>query len=308
MNKKVCICMSIFGENPFLEQQLKSICDQSYKNFELIISDDGFLSDKNSQIIEEYKKKIKIRYFKGPKKGFAQNFLSLIYNKDLDADYYAFCDQDDIWMVDKLERGVKKIENKKFLHIPKMYCSSSILIDKNNKRIGRSLKFKKNPNFGNSILQNIASGNTMLINDALRNIFLKKIDRNLLKNIYAHDWLIYQIVTLFDGYVIYDDRPTIYYRQHSKNVIGYKKDIYVYFKKVSYLFSNHYYFLHQRHFEILKKVSEKNNIFKEDIAYFEKIRSKKFFVRIFSFLRSKIRKLTVVQNIFLFFSIMFRKI
>ena len=46
----------------------------------------------------------------GPQKGFAENFRTLTTNAAIDADYFAFCDQDDIWMPDKLERAISWME------------------------------------------------------------------------------------------------------------------------------------------------------------------------------------------------------
>ena len=307
MNLKISILMCINGYNPFLDEQLKSICDQSYKKFDLIISDDG-KKKLGKDYLKDYQDKIKIRYIEGPQKGFAQNFLSLIYDEKIKSDFYAFCDQDDIWFPDKLKLSLKKSLDMDYLNMPTLFCTSSILIDENKKKIGRSLVFNRKPSFANSILQNIASGNTMFFNNKLKDVFLKQINIDILSKIYSHDWLLYQIATLFDGKVVYDDYPSVFYRQHRNNLIGYKKDLKTYLLKINSLFKNEYYNLHQKHYEILLQVAKKNKIKNEDLINFKKIRSGFILNRLYYFAKSNIRKLTLIQNLFLFISIIFKKI
>lgn len=203
------------GES-FLQQQLDSFTHQIYKHWNLYVSDDGS-ADLTPSIIQRFLKNQRDRGFlyKGPQKGFAANFMSLVSNTDIQSDYYAFSDQDDIWHPEKLERAASwldGIDN----NIPALYCSRTVLIDENNNQIGFSPNYNKLPGFGNALLQNIASGNTMVFNHCARELLAKTENAPLV----AHDWSLYQIVTACGGVVHFDSKPSVYYRQHSKNMIG----------------------------------------------------------------------------------------
>ena len=100
--------------------------------------------------------------YKGPKKGFAQNFLSLASKKSIKSSLYCFCDQDDIWIPEKLEKAIEKIDKNEKFKIPILYGGRTIYIDENKNRIGFSPLFKKEPKFNNALVQNIAGGNTMV--------------------------------------------------------------------------------------------------------------------------------------------------
>jgi hypothetical protein len=90
-------------------------------------------------------------------------------------------------------------------------------VDDLNRYIQPTLGFKKPRTFQNALVQNIAGGNTMVFNEMARQLFIKATQH---KNIRAHDWLMYQVVTACGGIVHYDERPTLRYRQHTKNMIG----------------------------------------------------------------------------------------
>ena len=105
----ICILMSTYNGGKFLSEQLESIDNQTHKNWRLVISDDGS-SDNTLTIAKQFQDKwgsdrLEIR--QGPQQGFCQNFLSMACDNTIRAGLYAFSDQDDIWMPDKLERAVR---------------------------------------------------------------------------------------------------------------------------------------------------------------------------------------------------------
>lgn len=200
----------------FLQQQLDSFTRQTYKHWQVYVSDDGS-TDSTPSIVESFlfNQKGKGFLYKGPQKGFAVNFMSLVGNRDIQADYYAFSDQDDIWHPEKLERAISWLDEIDD-NIPALYCSRTTLIDENNKHIGFSPDYRKKPGFGNALLQNIASGNTMVFNHSARELLRKAQGAPMV----VHDWSLYQIVAGCGGAVFYDRQPTVLYRQHNNNVIG----------------------------------------------------------------------------------------
>lgn len=206
------------GEN-WIREQLNSIKNQTYSNYSLWISDDGS-TDNTLNIIHECindwgKLKEKVHIIKGPRSGFVQNFLSLACHNKLYADYYAFSDQDDIWLDKKLEYATGALSDSR--NNPAFYFARSELIDSSGNTIGSSPTYPKSPSFRNALVENIATGNTIVINDAARTILKTTSDQI---DIPSHDWWIYLLVTAIGGNIFFDTRLVIKYRQHHMNCIG----------------------------------------------------------------------------------------
>lgn len=213
----VAILLTTYNGASFLKQQLDSIVGQSHGNWTLYISDDGS-SDETLEIIEAYRVSLgdeRVRLFHGPRRGFAQNFLSLIRNPSVHGDFFAFSDQDDIWFADKLERSLKRIPQNE--DEPALYCSRTRLVDERGSFIGYSPLFRKAPSFKNALVQSIAGANTMLLNGAARALLAQVPEQ---AQVVSHDWLCYLLVSGCDGHVHYDPEPTLDYRQHGGNLIG----------------------------------------------------------------------------------------
>lgn len=137
-----------------------------------IRSDDGS-QDSTLDILNRFGLETnRIRIFQGPENGFCQNFLSLICNDPIEADYYALSDQDDIWHEDKLARAVATLSNIS-REIPALYCSRTKLVDERNLEMGLSPLFRRTTGFRNALVQNIAGGNTMVFNHAARKLIRK---------------------------------------------------------------------------------------------------------------------------------------
>ena len=217
-NPHVIIFMATFNGSKYIGDQLNSIIKQNYKNWSLIISDDNS-SDDTIKIIKKFIKanpKQKISLINGPQKGYANNFLSMVCNKNFEADYYAFSDQDDIWLSSKIEVAINKLNTFRVKNIPLLYCGRTNYVSENLKMLGMSPLFKKRPSFKNAIVQNIAGGNTMVFNNNLK-LILEKIG---ITNVVSHDWWVYLIVTGIEGSVFFDHNPYILYRQHGDALIG----------------------------------------------------------------------------------------
>lgn len=213
----VAILLTTYNGAKFLKQQLESIARQSHGDWTLYISDDGS-TDETLSIIETYRASLgseRLHLFHGPRRGFAQNFLSLIRNPAVSGDFFAFCDQDDIWFADKLERSLERIPRTG--KAPALYCSRTRLIDEKGTFLGHSPLFRKAPGFKNALVQSIAGANTMLLNKGARAL-LARIPSNA--PVVSHDWLCYLLVSGCGGRVHYDPEPTLDYRQHAGNLIG----------------------------------------------------------------------------------------
>jgi glycosyltransferase involved in cell wall biosynthesis len=217
LSSAVAILQSSYNGARFLEDQLRSFEYQSHRNWLLINADDGS-TDATLRIFREFQNRIgfdRAILQQGPRRGFVINFLSLISDERITADYYAFSDQDDIWEPDKLENALKWL-GKVPASVPGLYCSRTRLIDEAGRAIGFSPLFRKPPSFANALVQNIAGGNTMVFNEAARQL----LKAGGIVDVPSHDWWLYLLVSGVEGAVFYDRYCSVRYRCHPNNVVG----------------------------------------------------------------------------------------
>ncbi|WP_127594764.1 glycosyltransferase family 2 protein [Paenibacillus lautus] len=217
--KQVQVLLSTYNGEHYISGQLQSILKQSYPHISVLVRDDGS-SDQTVALLKEYAKAHtdRIKVIVGSNIGVVSSFFELVQQSDPHADYYCFCDQDDVWMEQKIERAVSVLSSQAD-HIPAMVFTSTELTDKDLNSLGTWPKApSKQPSFYNALVQNIAVGATITINMAARDKFVKGYEVDNSK-IIMHDWWFYLLVSGF-GNVIYDNRPSILYRQHESNVVG----------------------------------------------------------------------------------------
>lgn len=214
---KVVILLATKEGEEFLPDQLASFGDQTYTNWDLIVSDDNSL-DRTSELIRQFS----LRQFqhvtmrKGPCQGFWQNFLSLVRYEHLDGDLFAYSDQDDIWSPNKLANAVEFFSTVSS-SVPALYFTRTDLIDLHGDHLGFSPSFERPGSFRNALVQNIGGGNTMVFNKAAKDL-LRSCPEGI--PIVSHDWWTYQVIAGAGGVTHYDPRPSLKYRQHSANLVG----------------------------------------------------------------------------------------
>ena len=213
---KVIVLLSSYNGEKYIREQLDSLLAQQLQPYRIIIRDDGS-SDGTIKILEEYSTKYKhISYYTGENLKPAKSFWNLI-EKTEEADYYALCDQDDVWFPDKLSRAVdllKQEDNSK----PLLYCSRYILTDKDLNPLNSNVSSLYNfSDFPHALIYHTAPGCTFVFNEAAR----KQILRYDVNKEYCliHDAIIHKVVTLY-GKMILDPEAHMYYRQHGDNEIG----------------------------------------------------------------------------------------
>jgi hypothetical protein len=234
----VAILLCTYNGAEFLEHQLRSLASQSHSNWTIFASDDGS-SDSTLSILQAFQNELgsqRLQIFQGPRRGFAKNFMSLVYHPAINADFYAFCDQDDEWFPDKLARALAALR-KVPRETPALYCSRTKLVDSKLRPIGFSPLFKKPARFRNALVQSIAGANTMLINETTKRL-LSQVHPQA--TVVAHDWLTYIIVSSCNGEVVYDPHPTLAYRQHDGNLIGANSSIGLRLRRIGQLLSGRF--------------------------------------------------------------------
>ncbi|TDO10653.1 glycosyltransferase family 2 protein [Halomonas ventosae] len=212
----VAILLCTYQGEAYLAEQLDSIAAQTHPHWTLWVSDDGS-SDGTTRILEHYQRRWgrqRLRLRLGPQRGFAANFNSLLADADIQADAFALADQDDIWHADKLARAVAWLATAA-AEAPSLYAARTRLVDAKGFPIGLSPPCRA-PGFANALVQNIASGNTMVLNAAAR----RRLVEAGLPEVGLHDWWCYLWISGIGGLVYFDPDPCLDYRQHGGNQIG----------------------------------------------------------------------------------------
>jgi len=206
------VILSFFNGDKYLQEQIDSLDNQTYQSFNLVVSDDGSGHPPN---ITESDRKLLIR--SDVNTGFAQNFLCTLALMDNTYRFYSFCDQDDVWMPQKLKIAIDRL-NQEPEDIPTLYCSRVLSTSSNlSEHLGLSTNFSKQPSFTNALVQNIAQGNTIVMNKKARDLLVSSYQG---KVITSHDWWAYLVITGAGGRVIFDKQATLFYRQHGNNIVG----------------------------------------------------------------------------------------
>jgi glycosyltransferase involved in cell wall biosynthesis len=215
-NPKIVILLATRNGAEFLQEQLESYRAQTYRNWELLVSDDGS-TDTTVALIETFAKSVtqRVIVLPGPQKGFWQNFVSLVRSDAIDGDLFAYSDQDDVWFAEKLANAVRWFEGRS--DEPALYFSRTELIESNGAPIGFAPLFIRPPVFQNALVQNIGGGNTMVFNPAARQALRATPEDAALV---SHDWWTYQVIAGIGGVVHYDPWPSLKYRQHGQNLVG----------------------------------------------------------------------------------------
>jgi len=214
----VAILLATRNGAAFLDAQLQSLAEQTHPAIDIWASDDGS-TDATLDILSSWRERWSKGSFtisNGPRRGFAENFRTLIRNREIQADYFAFCDQDDIWESRKLELAIEWMTGEDAT-LPLLFCSRTATVSRAGVPIGHSPLFGRRPSFRNALVQSIAGGNTMVLNRTARDRLAAASDRT---GFVSHDWWSYTIVTGTGGIAHYSATPLVRYRQHDANLVG----------------------------------------------------------------------------------------
>lgn len=206
---RVCVLMSTYNGEKYIKRQLETLLKQKEVDIHILIRDDG--SKDNTVEIVKNLKSSRIDLFEGTNLGYAQSFWSLL-KIDNDFDYYAFCDQDDIWFEDKIISAINLL---KCIEGPTLYTSDVITVDVNENIIKKnSFGVIKTLNYAESLIKSVLPGCTFVFNKQLKEK-MSIYDGFII----SHDWTAYIVANAL-GQVVFDYNPHIYYRIHENNTIG----------------------------------------------------------------------------------------
>lgn len=210
---KVSVLMSTYNGEKYLRKQINSILNQEGVIVQLLVRDDGS-TDSTIEILQEYEQLGKLKWYLGENIKPARSFLDLISNSE-DCEYYAFSDQDDYWLPNKLYEAIKVLQ-KQSSNIPSLYYSHVILVDSKLNKIKQKVRKYDFVKFNYAVVSSNAAGCTFCFNKKLRDMV------NQYKPNYQimHDGWLHKLCLALDGYVYCDKNSYIFYRQHNDNVIG----------------------------------------------------------------------------------------
>lgn len=248
---KIDILMATYNGEKYLREQIDSILNQTFKDFNLIICDDCS-KDSTWEILQEYEKKdSRVKIIKNEKNlGYNKNFEKLL--SYVQSEYFMLSDQDDFWMENKVEESYRKITEEDL----NLVCSDLEVVDENLNTIHSSMwefwpdyniknKIKKSNDYRSCLMTNCVTGCTTIINSKLISELIPLPGYPI-----VHDWWI-ALVAGSKGPIGYIEKPLIKYRQHGHNQIGYvtTKTIYKFSMKLrKHMINNHIQIL-----EVIKK-------------------------------------------------------
>jgi len=211
-NPLVSIAMATYNGSLYISSQLDSIINQTYKNIEIVIVDDGSCDDTVSIIRQYQKQHTNIKLIQNQTNiGVVKTFS---YAMNLcNGDYIALSDQDDVWFSHKLEKLLDNIGDNLLIH------SDAVLVDDNmqviaNSNITQTKKDRYKTEFVDYLISTSVTGCTTLFPRKLLDLALPIPD-----GFYIHDHYL-AIVASFYGTLKFLDEPLVYYRQHGNNAIG----------------------------------------------------------------------------------------
>lgn len=222
--RTVDILLATYNGEPFLAQQLDSLLSQTFTDWRLIIRDDGS-TDGTLAIIKDYSLKLGSRITvlnsHGLNLGAKQNFSVLI--EEATAPYLMFCDQDDVWLPNKIENclaGIRLMEAEFGTEMAMMlYCDLEI-VDRHLNTFAPSLwRYKqvdprKESGLRNLLLRNVVTGCASIMNRTLADLIVPIPDEARLHDSWA------AIVAAACGKLGYIDERLVRYRQHGANILG----------------------------------------------------------------------------------------
>ena len=220
---QIAILMATYNGEKYLNEQIDSILAQTYQGWHLYIHDDGS-TDHTVEMIKEYASQYprQITLLDYPSQGGAcLNFMSML--ERVDVPYYMFCDQDDVWLPEKIETEYFKIKEieKKEPETPIIVNTDLTVVDENLKCTSPS--FWKLSGINTHFLKkyvdyaanNAVTGCAMLFNKAV-----KQVIKHPYKEALMHDSWITLSVAAANGIVYYIPQQLVLYRQHGRNTLG----------------------------------------------------------------------------------------
>lgn len=209
---RVVVLMSTYEGARYVAEQLDSILRQLPPGGRVLVRDDGSRDDTLQRVQAIGDPRVTLT--QGANLGFGGSFLTLLSMAPADADLVMFADQDDIWLPGKIERAWQHLAP--LGARPGLYGSAQMLVDAELRPLHATPPWPRGPSLANALTENIITGCTAALNRPAVDLLQRA---GVPQGVYFHDWWFYLVLSAF-GTVVYDDQPSLLYRQHGRNVIG----------------------------------------------------------------------------------------
>lgn len=232
---KVLVVMSTYNGEKYLNEQIESILRQRDVEIDLVIRDDGS-KDITPSIIAEFAKKDKrIIPIYGNNIGFRKSFYNTLIDFFSDKyDYYAFSDQDDVWLDDKLSTAIRELE--KINGSKKLYASSLNVVDQDlNPMYVNSFK-KLKISYGSALSRQRLAGCSMVFDKEIVRLCRCFDINQYSNNLISHDGAVYFICLACGGTVFFDRVSHIKFRRHHGTVTEHGKGFLMRFNSIINIF------------------------------------------------------------------------
>lgn len=208
---KCLVLLSTYNGEKYLSELLNSVLNQKYVQIDILVRDDGS-KDGTLKILNEYEND-NIRVYCGKNLRPARSFLDLIYQAPDYYEYYAFCDQDDVWKDKKISSAIDCIKN---INGPALYSGAVEVVDENLEFIRKSASDNTFSNPLYDILMYGTPGCTFVFNREL----MIKLKEYQPESVSMHDSWVSFVCLAVGGQFYSDQNAYILYRQHEANVLG----------------------------------------------------------------------------------------
>jgi len=218
------VLLATFDGARYLRQQWESLEAQEGVEVVLHVADDGS-TDGTPRLLHELAARAsgavrQVHWLDAPpRRSATRSFLLLLddaVSRQSQARWFAYCDQDDVWLPGKLAAAHAALAPFEHAERAALYGGRTLAVDEQDREGDLSPLFARPPSFRNALAQNIMGGNTILMNRAAAELVAKSAAADVV----VHDWFTYQLVAGAGGHLHYDPRPFVRYRQHGANLIG----------------------------------------------------------------------------------------
>ncbi|MCR5520403.1 MAG: glycosyltransferase family 2 protein [Lachnospiraceae bacterium] len=307
---RIEIILSTYNGEKYIREQLDSIIRSSFKNWHISVSDDCS-TDSTCDILREYVQKYSPKislHINDSNMGSTANFLTALKRASQEVKhageqtYYMFCDQDDVWLKDKLYvtlKAMKRLERKIGTVKPSLIFTDAVLAGPDLSYIDNSFyksghRNVRNLSLSRLLIENKCIGCTIMMNKALVDMLGDNYE-----SVRYHDWWMALIASSFGG-IRFLRIPTLLYRQHSGNQVG-QSGFAAYVKSRLTDRSD----IESRLSDTIAQAQSFYECYKGRLGYknamivneFSKLSSKSFFMKRFLILRYRFFKSGILRNI-----------
>ena len=209
MAPTVSVVIANYNSARTIAETLDSVLAQDYRPLDIVVVDDGSTDD-SLQALQPYRESVRVFTQANAGPAAARNTALQHARGEL----VAFADADDVWLPGKVQRASAALA--RCGDRPALYGSAQMLVDEALRPLGPTAPWPAGASFQGALTENIITGCTAALNVPAVRLLQRA---GAVQGVRFHDWWCYLVISAF-GEVVYDDQPTLLYRQHGRNQIG----------------------------------------------------------------------------------------